>query len=184
MMHPSDPGYYTQGKKLELDWAEKDPEPTVRNTDPVPADAPPPRKGFLAVVRFAETQGWEVRTGYSLGQARAVKKGMYKTVHTWGVWGMGYAWRWCAMHEWSPDLAAEWGWRGVTMWRLDGTPVALGLGSRFGDANVTDLREWLRANGDTGPAWFKAVHARVQEQAGRNKAKAKSAPRKAKEGAS
>lgn len=183
-MNPREPGYYTQGKKLELDWPEKDPAPLVVCTDPVPPDAPPARKPFLGLVRFAEAQGWEVRYGYSLGQARAVKKGTYKLVHTWGAWGRGYAWRWYAMHEWSPDLAAEWGWSRVAMWRVDGTPVALGLGTHFQEGNVTDLREWLRANGDTGPAWFNAVHARVQEQAERQKAKSKSTPKKAKEGAS
>jgi hypothetical protein len=182
--HPSDPDYYTTGKVNALDWPEKDPAPIVLSTDPRPADAPEERKAMVNVVKFAQKNGWDVRVGYSLGQARAVKRGTYKMVHTFGLWGLGYGWRWCAMYAWSPDLAGEWAWDGTAIWRADAGPVAMGLGSRFVDANVTDLRAFLGLNGGVGPAWFKGVHARVEEQKARQKAKAKTATPKAKEGAS
>ena len=183
-MGPNDPGYYTIGKVVELDWPEHDPAPQVLSTDPRPADAPEERKATVNVVNFARRNGWEVRVGYSLGQARAVKKGTFKTVHTFGLWGMGYGWRWCAMYEWSPDLKKEWTWDRTAIWRADAELVAPGLGTRFVDANVTDLRAFLGLNGGVGHAWFKGVHARVQEQAEKARAKAKAATPKAKEGAS
>ncbi len=186
-MRPSDPDYYSAGRTVALDWPEMDPAPLVTSLDPVPADAPECRKPFLDLQRFAERHGWEVRAGYSLGQTRAVRKGTYKTQHTWGLWGRGYGWRWCAMYAWSPDLKAGWAWDGTAIWRADGGVVALDLGFRFVVANVTDLREWLSLNGDTGAAWFKAVHARVMDQQARQKAKAKESAKatlKHKEGAS
>lgn len=182
--HPSDPDYYTTGKVAALDWPEKDPAPLVLSTDPRPADAPEERKAMVNVVNFARKNGWEVRVGYSLANVRAVKKGTYKLVHTFGLWGQGYGWRWCAMYAWSPDLTAEWGWDGTAIWRADGELVAMGLGTRFVDANVTDLRAFLSLNGGVGHAWLRGVHARVMEQKERQKVKAKSATPKAKEGAS
>lgn len=137
---------------------------------------------MLNVVNFARRNGWEVQVGYSLGQARAQRKGTYKLVHTFGLWGLGYGWRWCAMYEWSPDLKKEWTWDRTAIWMAQGGPVAAGLGSRFVDANVTDLRTFLGLNGGVGAAWFKGVHARVMEQTERNRAR-ESKP-KAKEGAS
>ncbi len=183
-MNPSDPGYYTAGKKVELDWPAKDPAPLVCNTDPRPADAPDERKAMVNIVNHARRNGWEVRVGYSLANVRAVRKGTYKLVHTFGLWGRGHGWRWCAMYAWSPDLAAEWGWDSTAIWREDGEPVAMGESTRFSHANVTDLRAFLALNGGVGAAWFKGVHARVVEQAEKAKAKAKSATKKTKEGAS
>lgn len=121
------------------------------------------------VVNHARRNGWEVRVGYSLGQARAVKKGTYKLVHTFGLWGRGYGWRWAAMYEWSPDLKKEWTWDRTAIWASSGELVAPGLGTRFVVANVTDLRTFLSLNGGVGAAWFKEVHARVMEQAARRK---------------
>ena len=60
----------------------------------------------------------------------------------------------------------------------------MGEGTRFVHANVTDVRAFLGLNGGVGAAWFKAVHARVEEQAQKAKSKAKSATPKTKEGAS
>ena len=119
--------------------------------------------------------------GYSLGQARGQSRGTYKTVHTYGVWAMGHGWRWCAMYEWSPDLAGPWKWDRTAVWRMDGTPVVLGLGTRFGDANVTELKAWMKTR---YLAWFKEVQARVEAQEAAQKAKAKTGTRKPKEGAS
>jgi hypothetical protein len=182
--HPTDPDYYTAGKKVVVDWPEQDPPPLVLCTDPRPADVPPERKAMVNVVNHAQRNGWEVRVGYSLANVRAVKKGTYKLVHTFGLWGRGYGWRWCAMYSWSPDLAAEWGWESTAIWREDRAVVAMGEGTRFVHANVTDLRAFLGLNGGTGAAWFKEVHARVEEQAQKAKAKAKTASKKTKEGAS
>jgi hypothetical protein len=184
-VNPSDPGYYTIGKVEALDWLDQDPEPSVRSLDPRPADAPEERKPLKALVTLAEAAGWAVRVGYSLGKARAVRRGTYKTVHTFGVWGSG-PWRWCAMYEWSPDLSKPWEWDRTAIWSPSGKAVAPGLGSRFVDANITDLKEFLTMQGGVGAAWFKAVHARVQEQAEAQKAKAKAKPatKKTKEGSS
>lgn len=183
-LRPGDPGYYSAGKPEALDWPERDPEPTVRSTDPRPADAPDERKPLRDLVGLARMAGWEVRVGYSRGHARQVRKGLYKEVHTFGVWGLGYGWRWCVMYEWSPDLKKPWTWDRTAIWSAQGGPVAPGLGSRFVDGTKTDLEEFLGLRGAVLPSWFKGVHARVQEAQEKAKAAAKSRPttKKPKEG--
>lgn len=174
-MRPSDPGYYSAGRVPVLDWPAQDPAPEVRSTDPRPADAPKEPRAVTLLVRAAERAGWSVRVGYSRGRARAQQRGAYKRVETFGVWGLHprTGLRWCAMYEMSPDLEGGWGWKRTAIWTPFATSVAPGLGSRFVDANVTDLKEWLQVEGSVGPAWYKAVHARVQEQRERQKAQAK-----------
>lgn len=181
--HPADPDYYTLGKPPAASWPEADPLPSVLSTDPLPLDAPAQPAAVRKLRAEALLAGFEVRVGYSRGQARMVKVGQFKTVEAFGVWGLRTetGWRFVAINSRSPDLKAGWAWDSVAIW-LPGQPVAPGLGSRFVEATVTDLREWLGVRGDAGPAWFEAIHARVQEQAERTKARPASSSRKPKEG--
>lgn len=174
-------------KPPALDWLEKDPEPTVRSIDPRPEDAPAEPKTVRDLAGLAVLSGFEVRIGYSRGRARAVKRGTYKVVQAFGVYGLQEVagWRFSAIHAHSPDLKGPWKWESVALW-LPGHTVAPGLGTRFVDATVTDLREWLQVRGSVTPAWFKGIHARVMEQRERAAAAAKARPatKKTKEGAS
>lgn len=174
-------------KPAVIDWPAEDPKPEVTSLDPRPADAPAEPKAVLDLARLARGAGFEARIGYSRGPVRAVKRGTYKRVQAFSVWGLHGAsgWRFVAVHQHSPDLKGPWKWDSVALW-LPGSLVAPGLGTRFVDATVTDLKEWLGVSGNVGPAWFKAVHARVMEQAERTKTAAQQRPaaKKNKEGAS
>lgn len=175
MPNPSDPGYYTTGRKAAPSWPVTEPIPEVLSTDPVTMPKPGP---VLSLCAAGMEAGWTVRVGYSRGPARAVKVGTYKLVETFGVWAGPHpdtGWRWCAMYE--RTVGKVWKWPRVTIWR----PTEH---TRFTHATVTDLREFLAVRGSVGAAWFKAVHARVADQAERDRAAARNRPAKAKEGAS
>lgn len=183
---PADPAYWRQARPEPPSWPEHDPVPEVLSIDPRPADAPPEPRPVLAIVKAAETAGWLVRVGYSRGPARAVKVGEYKLVETFGVWAGAHpdtGWRFYAMYE--RTVGKTWAWQRIGIWK-PGRLVAPGLGPRFVDANVTDLKDFIAARGSVLPLWFKGIHARVQDQADKARAAARARPatRKPKEGAS
>jgi hypothetical protein len=187
-VRPSDPGYYTAGRVAALEWPAQDPLPEVTSRDPLPADAPAIPRPVSSLLSATVGAGWDARVAYSRGQARTRSRGVYKRVETWGLWTRPHpsqGWRICAMYERSPDLKAGWGWDRTAIWLPSRVPVAPGLGSRFTDATVTDLKEFIQAHGSVPPAWFKAIHARVQEQQEQQKARARERPAttKHKEGA-
>ena len=170
-----------------LDWPERDPDPEVRSTDPRPADAPAEPRAVKELEALAVMAGFEVRIGYARGRARAVKRGTYKALETFAVYGLLRAsgWRFSARYDFSPDLKGGWKWGDTGIW-LPGHTVAPGLGVRFTLATITDLKEWVGAAGNVTPAWFKGIHARVTEQAEKQRQAAKERPasKKAKEGMS
>lgn len=178
----TDPAYWRQSKPELPTWPERDPIPEVLSTDPRPADAPAEPGPVLDLVQRATAGGWLVRVGFSRGPARAVKVGAYKMVETFGVWAAPHpdtGWRFCAMHERSIGAATGWKWDRTGIWK-PGHTVAPGLGSRFVDATVTDLKEFVAIRGSVLPHWFKGIHARVQEQAAKTRAAAKARPATAK----
>lgn len=175
-MRPGDPGYYGQRKQAAA-WPPDDPPPEVLSTDPWPSDAPEVPRAVHGLQRAAQGAGWVALVGYSRSPERAVRVGTYKITEAFAVWAGQHpetGWRFNAVHTRTPGAATGWGWRSTAIWRL-GTP-------RFRHATITDLLEFVTARGDVGRAWFKAVHARVEEQKAR--AAAKPARQKPKEGSS
>jgi hypothetical protein len=181
---PSAPGYYSQVCDCPLTahkdpaatgWPEHDPVPEVLTTDPWPADFITP-KPPLDLRTFATAKGWLVRLGYSRGPERAVRVGTYKLTEHVGVWAAELnGWRWSAIH--SRTVGKAWSWSAITIWRP-------GVGTRFTHATVTDLKEWLTYTSPPPPAWFKAVHARVEDQKERVRTAARNRPKTRKEGTS
>lgn len=180
---PMAPGYYTQVCDCPLTahkdpnatgWPATEPIPEVLNSDPRP-DVPVPAP-VAALEALAQSAGWEVRSGYSTGPERAVKVGAYKQTEQWGVWAAPHpetGWRWNAMY--SRTKGKTWSWRSTALWLPGKRP-------RFTHASRTDLSEFILARGEVGLAWFKAVHARVEDQAERARAAARSRPKAKKEG--
>lgn len=180
------PGYWRQVKPESPSWPEDDPVPEVLSTDPRPADAPAEPRPVLAIVKAATQAGWLARVGYSRGPARAVRVGTYKMVETFGIWASAHpdtGWRFYAMYE--RTVGKTWSWDRVGIWK-PGQIVAPGLGVRFTDATVSDLKDFILVRGSVLPSWFKGVHARVQDQRERQRAAARARPasRKPKEGMS
>lgn len=171
---PAAPGYYSQvclcplsahRDPAETGWPEHDPIPEVLNTDPRPDVPVPPAVAALQALGIHE--GWEVRLGWSTGPERAVRVGTYKQTEAWGVWAGPHpetGWRWNAMY--TRTKGKTWAWRSTAIWLP-------GARTRFRYATVTDLKECIAVHGTVGEAWFKAVHARVLDQAERTKAAAK-----------
>lgn len=170
-----DPAYYRQSKPVPPSWPERDPIPEVLNTDPRP-DVPVPA-AVVALTALGEREGWQVRIGYSRGPERAVRVGEYKTTEAWGVYaGPAHGWRWSAHH--TRTVGKSWSWRHTSIWQ-PGT-----VQRRFSHALVTDLQEFIRAHGDVGKPWFKAIEAREADKIERARAAARNRPRKGKEGSS
>jgi hypothetical protein len=159
-----------------------DPAAEVLSTMETQHDRPDPVSALLGLALDA---GWQARAGYSRGQARTRSVGRYKVVETFGVWAVLDEWRWYAMYQRTILAATGWTWDRTAIWRPDGRSVAPGMGSRFTHANVTDLKDFIVSPVVT-PAWFKAVHARVTEQAeqARARARARPATKKPREGMS
>jgi hypothetical protein len=159
-------------------WPAEDPLPTVLSTGPQPEGVPEVPRAVLGLQRAAEAAGWAIRVGYSEGQRRGVSVGTYKPVRAYGIHSdAAHGWRFNAVY----DLEAK-GWYTIAIWPVPFRPVAPGLGSRFTHASVTDLKEWITVRGSVLPAWFKGIHARVEEQRERQKAAARNRKPKAKEG--
>jgi hypothetical protein len=168
--------YYRQGRPPPPAWPASDPPPEVLSTDGVAQEVPRAVKGLQ---RAAESAGWVVRVGYSRSQERAVKVGTYKVTEAFGLYtDLAHGVRISAVY--SRTVGAKiWTWRNTAIW-----PIRVpGMGSRFVDATVSDLQEFVAVRGSVLPAWFKGVHARVHDAAARAKARAKTAG-KPKEGSS
>jgi hypothetical protein len=169
-----DPAYWRQAKPTR-DWPDPPPPETV-STAPAPPGVPEVPRTVLALQRAAEGAGWAVRVGFSRAQERAVRVGTYKTTEAWGVWVGVHpvtGWRFSAIHTRTVGSSTGWGWRNTSIWS-----------PRFTYATITDLLEFISVRGDVGTAWFKAVHARVEDQKEQQKLKAKERPKATKEGSS
>ncbi|MFL6145616.1 MAG: hypothetical protein ACJ72N_27610 [Labedaea sp.] len=115
--------------------------------------------------------------GYSRGPVRSVRVGAYKRVEVFGVQAAPHPetrWRFWALYS-RPLPAGVWSWR-ISIWRADRVV--------FTHATVTDLADFIGVRGSVLPAWFKGIHARVEEQKERQRVAAKARPKKTKEGSS
>lgn len=163
----TDLAYWSQAKPEAPTWPEHDPLPEVHSTDPRPESAPADPRPVLAIVKAATAAGWLVRVGYSRGPARAVKVGTYKMVETFGVWSAPHpdtGWRFYGMYERTVGAATGWKWDRIGIWKPGGT--------RFVEASVTDLKEFIAVRGSVLTSWFKAIHQREE----RKKTQAKTRP--------
>lgn len=174
--------YYRQGRPPPPAWPAVDPPPDVLSTDERPVDAPQVPSAVLKLQRAAQAAGWVALVGYSRSPERAVKVGTYKITEAYGMWtNLANGARIHAVYARTVGNKA-WAWRSTAIW-----PVQVpDLGSRFLDATITDLHEFVAVRGSVLPAWFKGVHARVREQAelARLRARAQAGTRKPKEGSS
>lgn len=164
-------------------WPERDPLPEVSTTDPWPVGFATP-KPATDLHGLAVRNGWLVRLGYSRGPERAVRVGTYKMVESVGVWAAPHpvtGWRFCAVY--AHTLSKPWSWSSVTIWR-PGQLVGPGLGPRFTEAMLTDLKEWINAFGDVGTPWYKAIQAREEAKATAARVAARNRPKTKKEGSS
>ena len=172
-----DPAYYRQSKPEPPAWPETDPVPEVLSIDPIPAAAPTMPRAVTRLQLAAEAAGWVVRVGFSSSPERAVRVGTYKQTEAYGVWAGAHpatGWRFNAIH--TRTVGGKWAWRSTAIWKL-GVP-------RFRHATVTDLGEFITVHGDVGKPWFKAVHARVEEQKVRQQQAARSRRGAPREGSS
>lgn len=160
-----DPAYYHQGKPQAPSWPAEDPKPVpvaVVNWPSMP-------RAVVSLQKALHAAGWVTLTNYARAEERAVKVGTYKLTESWALWtDWANGVRICAVYSRTVG-AKTWAWRNTAIW-----PIQVpGLGSKFVDATVTDLLEFVQVRGSVLPAWFKGVHARVQDQA--TKAKARTA---------
>ena len=164
-------------------WLETDPPPEVTTRDPRPDGVPTPPLAVIKLQRAAERAGWPVLIGYSRGPERAVRVGEYKITEAYGVHADRHpstGWRFVAVYSRTVGGRSGWSWR-ISI-RRPGHLIGPGLGAVFRHATITDLYEWLAVNGDVGVAWFKAVHARVEQQKEDQREAARNRPGKPKEG--
>jgi len=176
------PEYYRSGKRTAPEWPDADPPPEVTTRDPRPEGVPEAPSAVIKLQRAAEAAGWAVLVGYSRGPERAVRVGTYKITEAYGVHAAVHpvnGWRFVAVHSHTVG-SGSWKWR-VSI-RRPGQLIGPGLGAVFTHATITDLHEWLAVRGDVGAAWFKAVHARVEQQKKNQRAAARNRPGKQKEG--
>jgi hypothetical protein len=169
--------YFRQGKPEVPTWPAIDPPPEIVCTAPRPADAPTEPRAVLSLQRAAQAAGWPILVGYSRGQVRAQRVGTYKRVEVFGVQAAPHPdtrWRFWALYSRTMP-AGTWSWR-ISIWKADQVV--------FTHATISDLVEFIAVRGSVMPAWFKGIHARVEDQAERQREAARNRKPKAKEGAS
>lgn len=168
-------------------WPEEHPAPQVTTRDPRPPEAPPEPLAVRRLVALASGAGWRVRTGYSIGDHRAVKIGTYRRVECFVVAGVRPPWRWYVAYERLLYTVGAGGFKVVrtAIWRTDGLPVA-GPSSMlyFVDAGVTDMQEFIGFTEDPKPLWFKEIHARKALANENAKIRAQNAAKRNREGQS
>jgi hypothetical protein len=180
------PDYWRQGRRVEAPaWPAQDPPPEVTTRDLQPEGAPKYPSAVVKLQRAAERAGWPVASGYSRGPERAVRVGEYKLMETFGVYVPAHpatGWRFGAVYGRTVGTTG-WKWRSIAI-RRPGHLIGPGMGVVFIHATITDLYEWMKVYGDVGTPWFKAVQARVEEQAERARGAARNRTAKPKEGQS
>jgi hypothetical protein len=181
------PGYYSQICPCPLTahrdpnaegWPATDPPPEIVCTAPRPADAPQEPRAVLSLQRAAQAAGWPILVGYSRGPVRAQRVGTYKRVEVFGIQAAPHPdtrWRFWALYSRTIHGTGTWSWR-VSIWKADQVV--------FTHATITDLQEFIAVRGSVTPAWFKGIHARVEDQKEQQRLAARNRKPKAKEGAS
>lgn len=184
-------------RKHSAGWPDRDPAPEVRNIDVRPADAPEEPPLMVKLRLIAEEAGWPCRSGYSRARVRGQETGTFYTLESWGLWSGAHpsGWRFVAIYGRRADTDQTWTYypesgRYVETSPASGEPgkwawksIAIFSGSARHSVLITDLRSFLQVRGSVLPSWFASIVQREAEKKEKQRASAKSRPKKTREGA-
>lgn len=150
--------------------ADRPPQPEVTSRQGQPSGAGMPAS-VESLVTYGRASGWQFKIQYSLGYATKYL-GRWQQEEQWGVRFEREGYGCFAVHR-SIAGRESWTWNSVWVWGADLLP--------FGQCGVTELKAWLEDPG-MPPEWYEKIVTRRLEQ--KERAKARPASKKAKEGMS